>query len=167
MALLPSRSPGTIVATAGVLVLGACSEPDLFTELRPAGPPEVLTVLVMNDPDAEFMETATYCKIGDPKRPGEVVVLNHDPAISQPLLANQVCDPDLSVGATMVEDAAPTAWYVRIVFDELGYPTSRVLHTPVGHTEEWWYYGLLSQPLRFRDGVLIDRDRFDRLRPTR
>lgn len=56
---------------------------------------------------------------------------------------------------------------MRIVFDELGYPTSRVLHTPVGHTEEWWYYGLLSQPLRFRDGVLIDRDRFDRLRPTR
>lgn len=56
---------------------------------------------------------------------------------------------------------------MRIVFDELGYPTGRVVHLPVGHTEEWWYYGPLSEPLRFRDGVLLDRDRFDRLRPQR
>ena len=56
---------------------------------------------------------------------------------------------------------------MRIVFDELGYPTGRVLHTPVGYTEEWWHYGALSQPLRFRDGVLLDRDRFDQLRSDR
>src|SRR5678816_3564932 len=30
---------------------------------------------------------------------------------------------------------------MRLVFDEIGYPTGRVLLTPVGHTEEWWYYG--------------------------
>lgn len=53
---------------------------------------------------------------------------------------------------------------MRAVFDELGYPTGRVLLTPVGHTEEWWYYGALSPPLRFRDGDLIDLDRFDSLR---
>jgi hypothetical protein len=56
---------------------------------------------------------------------------------------------------------------MRLVFDELGYPTGRVLHTPVGHTEEWWHYGALSPPLRFRDGVLLDRDRFDRMRSAR
>lgn len=56
---------------------------------------------------------------------------------------------------------------MRVVFDELGYPTGRVLHTPVGHTEEWWYYGALSSPLRFRDGVLLDRAGFDRLRSAR
>lgn len=49
------------------------------------------------------------------------------------------------------------------VYDALGYPCSRVLLTPVGHTEEWWYYGLLSPPLRFRDGELLDRDRFEDL----
>ncbi len=55
---------------------------------------------------------------------------------------------------------------MRMVFDELGYPTSRVLYTPVGHTEEWWYYGALMPALRFRDGELIDTDRFeDLIRP--
>ena len=52
---------------------------------------------------------------------------------------------------------------MRMVFDELGYPTSRVLLTPTGHTEEWWYYGPLAPPLRFRDGQLIDNDRFESL----
>jgi hypothetical protein len=53
---------------------------------------------------------------------------------------------------------------MRRVFDALGYPTGRVLQTPVGHTEEWWYYGPLDPPLRFRDGELIDADRFEALR---
>jgi len=52
---------------------------------------------------------------------------------------------------------------MRMVFDALGYPASRVIQTPVGHTEEWWYYGLLDPPLRFRDGELIDTDRFESL----
>ena len=52
---------------------------------------------------------------------------------------------------------------MRMVFDALGYPANRVLHTPVGHTEEWWYYGLLDPPLRFRDGELIDTGRFEDL----
>ena len=53
---------------------------------------------------------------------------------------------------------------MRMVFDALGYPTGRVLTTPVGHTEEWWYYGHLRPPLRFRDGILLDVDEFDALR---
>ena|SRR5258705_4006884 len=53
---------------------------------------------------------------------------------------------------------------MRLVYDELGYPTGRVLLTPVGHTEEWWYYGQLSRPLRFRDGELLDTDAFDAMR---
>jgi len=53
---------------------------------------------------------------------------------------------------------------MRLVFDEIGYPTGRVLLTPVGHTEEWWYYGQLRPPLRFRDGELLDTDAFDALR---
>jgi len=52
---------------------------------------------------------------------------------------------------------------MRRVYDGLGYPLNRVLLTPVGHTEEWWYYGLLDPPLRFRDGELIDTDRFEDL----
>jgi hypothetical protein len=54
---------------------------------------------------------------------------------------------------------------MRLVFDALGYPTGRVLTTPIGHTEEWWYYGTLAPPLRFRDGELLDTDRFRDLLP--
>ena len=54
---------------------------------------------------------------------------------------------------------------MRTVFEELGYPTGRVLLTPIGHTEEWWYYGALGPPLRFRDGALLDTDRFEDLLP--
>jgi hypothetical protein len=56
---------------------------------------------------------------------------------------------------------------MRRVFDDLGYPTGRVLTLPVGHVEEAWYYGQLSAPLRFRDGVLLDVARFDALRSRR
>ena len=38
---------------------------------------------------------------------------------------------------------------MRLVFDELGYPTGRVLLTPYGHTEEHWYYGPAGPPIRF------------------
>ena len=54
---------------------------------------------------------------------------------------------------------------MRMVFESLGYPTGRVLLTPIGHTEEWWYYGQLEPPLRFRDGSLLDQDRFERYLP--
>lgn len=47
---------------------------------------------------------------------------------------------------------------MRHVYDTLGYPTGRLLLTPVGHTEEQWFYGQLSPPLVFRDGVLTNPD---------
>lgn len=50
---------------------------------------------------------------------------------------------------------------MRHVFEELSFPTGRLLLTPVGHTEELWYYGQLDVPLRFRDGVLLNPDRFE------
>lgn len=53
---------------------------------------------------------------------------------------------------------------MRMVFDALGYPVGRVIHTPAGHVEEWWTYRLLDPPLRFRDGELLDSDRFEALR---
>ncbi len=51
---------------------------------------------------------------------------------------------------------------MRMVYDALGYPTGRVLLTPVGHTEEHWYYGQLRPPLVFRDGELQNRDLLER-----
>ena len=56
---------------------------------------------------------------------------------------------------------------MRRVFDALGYPSGRVIAQPMGHYEERWYYGQMMPPLRFRDGVLLDEDLFDRLRSPR
>ena len=52
---------------------------------------------------------------------------------------------------------------MRRVFDLLGYPTGRVLSQPIGHVEEAWHYGQLGEPIRFRDGVLVNEDRLDQL----
>jgi len=109
------------VATLAASLAAGCSDPVAKTDLRPEGDPEVLSVLVMNDSDFLFLESATYCATGDNKRPG---------LVGTPLfIPVQICDDDLSVGATEVTDALPSdlgfggdgsfGWYVRIMFDEL------------------------------------------------
>src|SRR3954463_4119108 len=45
------RSRGLLAATVCLLELGACTAPEEHTDLRPAGAPEVLTVLVSNSTD--------------------------------------------------------------------------------------------------------------------
>jgi hypothetical protein len=111
------RSQGPLAVTACLLGLGACTAPDEHTDLRPSGAPEVLTVLVANSDDG-FLETATFCKTNDDKRPG-LVPANPDFDPSAAVNPAQICSDDLSVGATMVTDAVPVNWYVRIQFDEL------------------------------------------------
>jgi hypothetical protein len=108
------RSQGFTLATValgGALVLGACSDPEQNTDLRPDGPPDVLAVLVMNDAAGHLVETATYCKVGDEKRPGLVGLPD--------FVARDICPANLSEGADEVADAYPDGWYIRIMFDEL------------------------------------------------
>lgn len=104
------KTQGAVIVAAG-FALGACTEPTAGTDLRPDGAPEVLAVLVMNDADSGLLEHATFCKIDDEKRPGLVGTPDG--------LTQQVCADDLTLGATEVDDAVPTGWYVRIMFDEL------------------------------------------------
>jgi len=106
------RTQGYLAATACVLSLGACSDPEERSDLRPSGAPEVLTVLISNDASG-VNELATFCKTGDNKRPGLV------PAAITAGAEAQVCPDDLTMGATEVEDAVPLAWYARVQFDEL------------------------------------------------
>ncbi|MCX5748513.1 MAG: Ig-like domain-containing protein [Proteobacteria bacterium] len=88
----------------------------------------------MNDPVDGFVETATFCKLNDAKRPGLIATL---------VGGLQVCVDDLSQPAgydvvdpatlestftpATVEDAVPLAWYVRVQFDELLDPNVEVL----------------------------------------
>jgi len=111
---LGGRSRGLVLATTAVLALGACEDPSQRSDLRPEGPPEVLSVLVMNDPTL-YLETATFCKLNDGLRPTEVFLVIGG--------LTEVCPLEESEQVPMVEDALPTGWYIRVVFDELLDPT--------------------------------------------
>ena len=100
-----------VAAAVSVFALGACSDPEQNTDLRPDGPPEVLTVLVMNDAVGLTNEAATFCKLNDNKRPQRVGLPD--------FTARDICPADLSQGVDELTDAYPDGWYVRIVFDEL------------------------------------------------
>jgi hypothetical protein len=119
------RMRGVATATllgALSLAVGACDDPGQSTDLRPEGPPEVLTVLVFTDAVNGVIEQATYCKPNDEKRPG---------LVGTPLITTEeVCPEDLSASATPVTNAYPDGWYVRIMFDELLNPDIETL-TPV------------------------------------
>ncbi|MBL9014409.1 MAG: Ig-like domain-containing protein [Myxococcales bacterium] len=71
----------------------------------------MLAVLVMNDAAGHLIESATYCKVGDEKRPARVGL----PDFTAP----DVCPPDVSKSAEEIVNAYPDGWYVRIMFDEL------------------------------------------------
>lgn len=98
-------------AAAGLFALGACDDPVQNTDLRPEGPPDVLTVLVMTDAVSQLAESATYCKTGDDKRPTTVGLPD--------FTLSSICDEDSTKPASMVTNAYPDGWYVRIMFDEL------------------------------------------------
>lgn len=105
------RTRGIVLAAAAAVAMIGCDDPGQNTDLRPGGPPEVLSVLVANDPSAQLYESATFCKTGDDKRPTLVDL----PDATQ----QQICDDDASKPASEVTDAYPDGWYVRVVFDEL------------------------------------------------
>ncbi|HLL21274.1 MAG TPA: Ig-like domain-containing protein [Kofleriaceae bacterium] len=92
------------------LALAACDDPTARTDLRPEGPPEVLAVLVLNDSVGGLVESPTYCKPNDNKRPGLVGLPDFTTV--------QICPADLSE-VPMLTDASPGTFYVRIMFDEL------------------------------------------------
>jgi len=124
------KTQGAVLSALPLLALAACEAPTATTDLRPEGDPEVLSVLVFNDADFGILETATFCKQNDAKRPGTVGILIFGEAVP-------ICDIDLANGAGfrdnkgtattsddtftpgIVEDAVPTGWYLRVMFDEL------------------------------------------------
>ena len=112
MFLNPSRlkTQGAFAAV-GAIALIACGDPEARTDLRPEGDPEVLAVLVLNDSVSGLYEAATYCAVGDEKRPGLVGLPD--------FTTQQICPDNLSEPAPMVADASPDTFYVRIMFDEL------------------------------------------------
>jgi hypothetical protein len=115
--MLVYRSSVAVAMIIGALLVG-CTAPDQPTDLRTDGPPNVTTVTVMSDLSGQrLLETATYCRLGDEKRPSLVGL----PTFT----VTQVCPDDLGKGADKadVAEGAPPVWFVRVVFDKLLDPT--------------------------------------------
>lgn len=105
------KTQGAVVTAVATLALGACTDPTARTDLRPEGPPEVLAVLVLNDALGGLVESATFCKPNDEKRPGLVGLPD--------FTTSQICPDELGESVDKIENAAPQGWYVRFIFDEL------------------------------------------------
>jgi hypothetical protein len=105
------KTQGAAVTTVAMLALGACDDPAARTDLRPEGPPDVLAVLVLNDALHGLVESATYCRPDDEKRPSLVGLPD--------FTTQQICPDALGEQAGPVMNAAPELWYIRIMFDEL------------------------------------------------
>jgi hypothetical protein len=113
-------------ATVASSVLAGCTDPDLPTDLKKSGPPDVTTVTVMSDLNSSadpglgvlerFEETATFCTVNKSfvsKRPGLVGTPD--------FRTFQICPDDPTMGApdNGTAEGAPPSWFVRVVFDEL------------------------------------------------
>jgi hypothetical protein len=131
------------LATALVtLGLHGCDDPVQRTDLRPAGPPDLLTVLVMNDADFLLYERATYCKANDDKAPTLVAASDFSTLT--------ICPEE---GPIM--DAVPEIWYLRLMFDELLDPAVEELLPVDPMDPDTTYYGSLArtQPVILRCGT--------------
>lgn len=118
---------------ATLFAISACTRPDLNTDLRPDGPPEVLSVSV-NAPDTRdgfagggtSLEQVTFCKTGDAQRPDQVILSDES--------ALDLCPTDLSKSVDELTNALPEAWFARIQFDELLDPSIEDLIPDVDDT---------------------------------
>lgn len=111
-----------IVVTATSLWLMGCSDPESNFELKPEGPPEVLTVTVFSESWGD--ELATFCSTSeDADLSAYYCAECFRVRTEEECSATDGCQ--WSGGAcgrtavTEVSDAMPLYWYVRIVFDEL------------------------------------------------
>ncbi len=113
-------SPGLLAVGLG-LTATACSQPDLNTNLRPAGPPDVLAVLTQNPIDNQgnsLTENALKCKyVGgkrDPKGPGFV-----GDAITGGAVVCPDNEADFTPATVDPRIVGGQPWAIRVMFDEL------------------------------------------------
>jgi hypothetical protein len=113
--MLRYRTQGFLAAGLG-LAVAACSTPEIQTDLRPAGPPDVLAVLAQSQVD--LTESAVYCRYVngklDPKAPAFV---------GDPLTGGAVMCPedqaDFAPAAGFNLGASNFGFGIRVMFDEL------------------------------------------------
>lgn len=123
------RTASTLLATA-ILALGACSDPELSSDLQDEGDPHVVEVNVysegsifgLTDPSGFGLllgEAATYC------RPGQEFKVNSNYCpearddIGEPIRGEREVAPIMDVVPYAQQFGSATFWHIRIIFDEL------------------------------------------------
>src|SRR5689334_7033018 len=123
------RTASTLLATA-ILALGACSDPELSSDLQDEGDPHVVEVNVysegsifgLTDPSGFGLllgEAATYC------RPGQEFKVNSNYCpearddIGEPIRGEREVAPIMDVVPYEQQFGSATFWHIRIIFDEL------------------------------------------------
>lgn len=127
------RTQGVLAVGLGILTCVACSSPDLKTDLRPEGDPEVLTVMAHNGVDSS--EVAMYCHydasgVRDVKAPGFVGDPVTGGGIVCPEKQSDFTAADMDPRAATTDDPDlifNVDWGVRIMFDELLNPDVETL----------------------------------------
>lgn len=115
-------SPGLLAVGLG-LAATACSEPDLNTNLRPSGPPDVLAVLTrspLQNPSLHGAEPAVKCRYVDGKRDPKAPAFVGDPLTGGGMICPETQEEFMTAAATLdprVVDGV--GWAVRVMFDEL------------------------------------------------
>lgn len=148
--MLVYRSTVAAAISAGALLVG-CAAPDLPTDLRKDGPPNVTAVTVMSDlktavdPSpprlSRLIETATHCRKDDEKRPGLVGLPD--------FTTTQVCPDDLGASSLSegTAEGAPPNWFARVVFDKLLDPSIEDLVPQLD---------MMMQPTGITEGSLLN-----------
>jgi hypothetical protein len=111
--MLRYRTQGLLAVGLGLFAGGCFGEPDIRTDLRTEGPPDVLVGMGQSLPGINDVELPFYCRyvngVRDEKTPGFVI---------DALLGSQVVCPDAE-GDFQGTDLDARGFGVRIMFDEL------------------------------------------------
>lgn len=140
------RARGLGLSGLGLLV--ACADPlSDQPDLRPSGPPDVLSVVVARGVahSSLMLEASTYCRPGDLQRPSRVNLPD--------LSTAQICPDDVSQPVAEFRNAYPASWYARVVFDELLDLTPNLDDSP---TKKRPLLAAMAEPVRLTcDGVEV------------
>ncbi len=109
--MLRYRTQGILAVGLGIFAGGCFGDPDILTDLRPEGPPDVLVGMAQSVVSAE--EHPFFCRYvngaKDEKAPGFVI---------DAILGSQTVCPDVE-SEFAANDADPRGYAIRIMFDEL------------------------------------------------
>lgn len=130
------RTASTLLATALYLTSGACSDPELASDLQPEGPPHVVEVNVYSEGAAfgitdssglQLGEAATFCREGSEFKVNTTYCPEARNDIGEPIRGMREVAPITDVVPFSQQFGGATFWHVRLIFDELLDPSVETL----------------------------------------